>query len=752
MSPRPVQVKVTADTARAVRGLNDVDSSITGIDESASKSSGWWKKLGMAAGGAALLGLQQAVKLSADFADSQNVLASSLGLSGAAAETAKTQLGDLAKELGSSTVYSAQDASDAMVELAKAGMSQAEIAAGGVQGAMALAATEGINLADSATLMTQALAAFGLEAEQAGKVADILAAGATASTASVEDLALGLKYVGSTAHSLGVDLDDTTTALALLNSAGLDSSTAGTSLNRMLLGISAPSKNAQKALDELGVKFTDAKGEALPLVDIIDDLSKSVEGMSSMDRAEILKRAFGVEGMRAANILLQENVEGWEAMNEAVNETGRAQQMAEARTRDLNGAMETFRGSMETLGIIVGDKVRPVLTDMLNFVNDRIMPGILEFADSLDVSALIDQAKESVVGLKGAFDGVTLEDFKGNLEAAGAAAQELAEFGGAAMRAFNDLSPETKKNLALIVAAGAAVGLAQKNPVVKIGVDLVSGTVQTIATTMASAMASRMFDNKFAQRVIVTNWPAVYPDGPDGAGGGKGKGGVAAVGRTGAITIASLALPWLLDQLGASEKFNKAASVAAYSAMGFQYFGPIGAIGGAIYGDIATLTEQQKAEARLRMELGKQVSTVGAATMTNAADIDRVDGEHRRDLRGTYGLITDLDGKKASKSSLWQETEARRRETAALHATNRWQTDQIIMARERAARLERLLRSGNPRPGDSGIRPASAAAATATIVVQTLDPADFARQMRLYSAGYDLSAGRAPGSAIAAAW
>jgi TP901 family phage tail tape measure protein len=116
-------------------------------------------------------------------------------------------------------------------------LAPAEIQAGALESTMNLAATEGMHLSDAAVIIAQTMNTFKMSAEDTTKAVDFLAAGAVASTAGVQDLADGMKYVGSTASTLGVGMGETVTALAAMNNAGIDSTTAGTSLNRMLLGL-----------------------------------------------------------------------------------------------------------------------------------------------------------------------------------------------------------------------------------------------------------------------------------------------------------------------------------------------------------------------------------------------------------------------------------------------------------------------------------------------------------------------------------
>lgn len=316
----------------------------------------------------------------------------SLGVNAGIAGKDLDRLGSLAIQLGKDTVFSANEAAMAMLELSKAGLKPAAIEGGALANTLNLAATEGIGLVEASTIMANTMNAFGLEAAKTGKIVDILAAGAVASTAGVQDLAGGLKYVGATAKTLNIPLDDTVTALAALNNAGIDATTAGTSLNRFMLGLTGNSDKARKKMAELGLSFEDANGNMLPMSKIIPQLSKQLEGMGDAQRVATLKTLFGVEGMRAANVLLKLNADGYEKLKNEVNKTGVASDLANARMSGMAGAMEQLKGSAETAALKIGDALAPAI---------KLISGILTTAINL-FTALPEPIQSVIVGI-GAF-------------------------------------------------------------------------------------------------------------------------------------------------------------------------------------------------------------------------------------------------------------------------------------------------------------------------------------------------------------
>ena len=175
------------------------------------------------------------------------------------------------------------------------------------------------------------------------------------------DLAGGLKYVGSTAATLKIPLDTTVTSLAALNNAGIDATTAGTSLNRMFLGLVPTTKKSRDLMEDLDISFQNADGTMKTMPDIIKTLQTQLAGMSDAQQVAALKTMFGVEGMRAASVMMRLNVDGYEKLNKEVNKNGTANELATARMSGTAGAMEQLRGSAETAALKIGKALEPAI-------------------------------------------------------------------------------------------------------------------------------------------------------------------------------------------------------------------------------------------------------------------------------------------------------------------------------------------------------------------------------------------------------
>lgn len=273
---------------------------------------------------------------------------------------ASKQLGADAKLPGTS----AADAAMAMTELAKGGLSVKESMAA-ARGALQLAAAAETDNATAAMIVADTLNAFGLAGKDATRVVDLLAAAANASTASIDDMAQGLKQSSAVAKQAGVPVDQTTAALARLANAGIKGSDAGTSFKTMLMRLMAPAGAGAKKIKELGLELRDQEGRLKPLPALADEFTSKLKQMTPAQRDAALAAIFGSDAIRAANVLLTKGGAAQDEMREKVTKQGAAQELAAAKMKGFNGAVDGFTSTIETLAITLGGMLLPTMTSVL---------------------------------------------------------------------------------------------------------------------------------------------------------------------------------------------------------------------------------------------------------------------------------------------------------------------------------------------------------------------------------------------------
>lgn len=234
-------------------------------------------------------------------------------------------LSESALRAGQDTAYSATEAAAAQEELAKAGLSVTEVIGGGLNGALALAAAGQLEVARSAEIMATTLKQYNLEADQAGHVSDLLAAGAGKAQGSVEDLGLALSYAGPVAAGLKLSIEETTGVLALFASRGILADRAGTGLRGMLMSLTSPSQIAARTMKEYGIEVFNADGSMKSMAEVAEELQSAMGHLTEAERSQALGRIFGNEQITTARILYEGGAAAVQDWTAQVNDAGYAE-------------------------------------------------------------------------------------------------------------------------------------------------------------------------------------------------------------------------------------------------------------------------------------------------------------------------------------------------------------------------------------------------------------------------------------------
>lgn len=328
------------------------------------------KKTGDAMGVAGLAvtaGIGLAIKATANFEKSISGIGAVTGATGGQLDQVRTK----ALQLGRDTAFSASQAADAMGELAKAGISLPDIMNGAADATVALAAAGGIALPDAARIASNAMNQFALKAQEMPKVADLIAGAANASAIDVHDFGMSLSQVGAVAHSMGLSLDDTAAAIAVLGNAGIKGSDAGTSLKQMLISLANPTSKARDLMEQLGFAAFDSQGKLKPLDQIAGGLQNSMKNLTPEARNAALSIIFGSDAARAGAVFFQNGASGVDKMSAAMAKI-KAADVAKARMNNLSGSVEQLKGSIETAAIKFGEMGQGPMKSLVDSITKLI--------------------------------------------------------------------------------------------------------------------------------------------------------------------------------------------------------------------------------------------------------------------------------------------------------------------------------------------------------------------------------------------
>ena len=323
------------------------------------------------------------VKTAADFEAAMSKVAAVSGASGKELEdlTAK------AREMGSKTKFSASEAAEAMNYMAMAGWKTEDMLSG-IEGVMNLAAASGEDLATTSDIVTDALTAFGLSAQDSGHFADVLAAASSNANTNVSMMGETFKYCAPIAGALGFSVEDTAEAIGLMANAGIKSTQAGTSLRTIMTNLSGEVKICGENIGEVTVATTNADGSMRDLSDILADCRTAFSGLSESEKAAAAESLVGKNAMSGFLALMNAGEGDIAKLSGAIdNCNGAAQSMADTMNNNLEGQLTILKSQLQELAISFGEILLPAVKKIVGWVQ-----GFIDVLNSLP-----DGVKETIV-------------------------------------------------------------------------------------------------------------------------------------------------------------------------------------------------------------------------------------------------------------------------------------------------------------------------------------------------------------------
>lgn len=278
----------------------------------------------------------------------------------------------VAKEMGSSTKFTATQAADALNYLALAGY-DANKAAEVLPSVLNLAAAGGMDLAYASDLVTDAMASLNIEAnkQNVDDFGNKLAMAASKANANVSQLGEAILTVGGTAANLKGGTTELTTALGLLANVGIKGAEGGTHLRNIILSLQSPTDEAAKKMQKLGLQVYDSQGKMRGLNDILSDLNSAMNGMTQGQKDSIINQLFNKTDLAAVNGLLAAQGDQWNTLAAQIdNADGAMGQMAETQIDNLQGAMTIMSSAFEGMQLAVYDELEPTLTEAVKWGTD----------------------------------------------------------------------------------------------------------------------------------------------------------------------------------------------------------------------------------------------------------------------------------------------------------------------------------------------------------------------------------------------
>lgn len=284
-----------------------------------------------------------------------------------------------AKELGATTIYTAQQSAEGMKYMAMAGWT-AEDMLNGMQGMTTLAAAAGEDLGMVSDIVTDSLTAFGLKASDTAHFADVLAQAANKSNTDIAIMGDTFKYSAAVAGALGYSIEDVATMIGLMANSGIKGSRAGTSLRNIFNGLLGDITLTARAFGEVEYSAVNADGTMKGLAETVSDLRYYFSQMTESEQvanALDIAQMYGYNGLLA---IINSSEADFNSLYDSINNcTGAAQRMAKVKLDNLNGDVTLMNSAMEALESTVGEQFNPELrelaqigTEGINWMNELI--------------------------------------------------------------------------------------------------------------------------------------------------------------------------------------------------------------------------------------------------------------------------------------------------------------------------------------------------------------------------------------------
>lgn len=409
--------KIAVDNSEANKAIDETVGNVGNAEPSISKA---LKKIGAAIVAAFAVDKikdfgKACISAGMDFDSQMSTVAAISGATGEEFEILRAK----AQEMGATTAFSATESAQAMEYMAMAGWKTTDIT-NGLAGVMNLAAASGEDLATTSDIVTDAMTAFGMSAEESTHFADVLAQTATNANTNVGMMGETFKYVAPVAGSLGYNVEDTAAAIGLMANSGIKASQAGTALRTLMTNMANPTDKMAEAMDTLGISLTDSSGEMKSFAEITEDLRNGFSGLTEEQKASTAANLAGKEGMSGLLAIVNASEEDYKKLTDSIKDcSGASEKMAEIRLDNLEGDVTLFKSALEGAQIAISDKLNPVLrnlvkkaTDWLPKIQKSIISVINKLEDKFDplikrmknITEESDIAEKAITFLKEAFE------------------------------------------------------------------------------------------------------------------------------------------------------------------------------------------------------------------------------------------------------------------------------------------------------------------------------------------------------------
>lgn len=299
-------------------------------------------------------------------------------------------LNDAMEKAASNSIFGMNDAANAALNFARAGLT-AEQAANALAPAMNLAAGEAGDLDTVSGGLVATINGFGDEFSEAEHYADVFAAACNNSALDVNTLADSMSVAAPIFNTAGKEVEDAALMLGVMANAGIDANVAANSLKTGMARLAEPTKQAKKAMEEYGISMDqiwNPDGSMKDMTVIQKNLHESFADLSEQEQMAAAGAIFGKNQMSAWLAVINTAPADVEDLaNSIAGAKGTTDEMSQAMMEGFGGSIEKLKSSLDvlmtSLGRIIAEYLTPVI-EKIQGVVDKFM-------------ALDDETKQHIV-------------------------------------------------------------------------------------------------------------------------------------------------------------------------------------------------------------------------------------------------------------------------------------------------------------------------------------------------------------------
>ena len=297
-----------------------------------------------------------------------------------------------AEEMGAKLPFTTLEAGKAFEYMAMAGWKTEQMMAG-IEPVMKLALASGEDLAMVSDIVTDAMSAFGMKAEDAAHFSDVLARAATNSNTTVGLMGNTFQYVAPVAGALKYSVEDTALAIDMMANMGIKGEKAGTALRSTF-------SRVEEITNQLGIEVTNADGSMRPFRDVLIDTREAFKGMTDAEKKAYAESIAGREAMSGFLALMDTSDEDMMKYIDAIdNAAGATEEMSEKMMNNTAGAWTKFTSALDVAGKKIGNIFLPAVRAVFEYMANGA-GKVAEFvANNQDLIESVSIAATVLMGL-----------------------------------------------------------------------------------------------------------------------------------------------------------------------------------------------------------------------------------------------------------------------------------------------------------------------------------------------------------------